>query len=288
MTGQRTLFVYHHHHHYHQHHHQLFAKILCSALLILILDHHHHWPHVVSGAAEPQSGSSSGGGSSGGGSSSSTPMTTTRHQVATIPGDLVIGALFPVHHAPSAKQAQYRACGEIREQYGIQRVEAAFQTIDTINADDTILPNITLGIEIRDSCWFSPIALEQSIEFIRDAMAASEDSAANKTADDTGWPTHRYNETTTAVATLAPPGPNGVSGLDPGFGLFGSMSHSPLTTLFRPSLFPLTPALNASFCPKPVKKVKNIVGVVGPASSTVTIQVSPPLSLEKIQAKIRS
>lgn len=37
----------------------------------------------------------------------------------------------------------------MREQYGIQRVEAMMHTLDRINADPTILPNITLGCEIR-------------------------------------------------------------------------------------------------------------------------------------------
>lgn len=74
--------------------------------------------------------------------------------LGAISGNLVLGALFPVHHAPSANQAQTRTCGEVREQYGIQRVEAAFHTIDQINRNVDILPNITLGIEVRDSCWY--------------------------------------------------------------------------------------------------------------------------------------
>ena len=52
---------------------------------------------------------------------------------------------------------------QIREQYGIQRVEAAFMAVDEINNNTSLLPNITLGIEIRDSCWYSSIALEQSL-----------------------------------------------------------------------------------------------------------------------------
>ena len=29
---------------------------------------------------------------------------------------------------------------------------------------------MTLGIEARDSCWFAPVALQQSIELVRDAI----------------------------------------------------------------------------------------------------------------------
>lgn len=46
-------------------------------------------------------------------------------------------------------QVHERKCGAVREQYGIQRVEAMMHTLDRINADPTILPNITLGCEIR-------------------------------------------------------------------------------------------------------------------------------------------
>ncbi|XP_069186198.1 uncharacterized protein [Procambarus clarkii] len=99
-------------------------------------------------------------------------MIQKRRKTALVEGDILIGALFSVHHQPKQKSAFTLTCGEIREQYGIQRVEAAFMTIDKINNDSQLLPNITLGVEIRDSCWYSSIALEQSIEFIRDSLAS--------------------------------------------------------------------------------------------------------------------
>lgn len=185
-----------------------------------------------------------------------------RHTVASIPGELVLGILVPVHERPSPKQAQTRTCGAVREQYGIQRVEAAFRTIDSINNDRNILPNITLGIEIRDSCWHSPIALEQSIEFIRDAMAASEQNQARSP---------------------------GVSPGPAGFAAGSSSSSQQLAAIGSPSSpdQPQQPLANSSttaaMCApllrqqqqqQTSKKVKNIVGVVGPASSTDTVQVS--------------
>jgi hypothetical protein len=33
-----------------------------------------------------------------------------------------------------------------------------------------LLKNITLGVEIRDSCWYAPIALQQTIELIRESI----------------------------------------------------------------------------------------------------------------------
>lgn len=33
-----------------------------------------------------------------------------------------------------------------------------------------MLKNITIGVEIRDSCWYAPIALQQTIELIRESI----------------------------------------------------------------------------------------------------------------------
>ncbi|KAL8186112.1 UNVERIFIED_CONTAM: Metabotropic glutamate receptor 1 [Gekko kuhli] len=100
---------------------------------------------------------------------------SSQRSVARMEGDVIIGALFSVHHQPPAEKVPERKCGEIREQYGIQRVEAMFHTLDKINSDPVLLPNITLGSEIRDSCWHSSVALEQSIEFIRDSLISIRD-----------------------------------------------------------------------------------------------------------------
>ncbi|KAG5684310.1 hypothetical protein PVAND_013545 [Polypedilum vanderplanki] len=62
------------------------------------------------------------------------------------------------------------ASKKVRELYGIQRVEVIFQTIDKINKDPELLKNIKLGVEIRDTCWYAPIALQQTIELIRDSI----------------------------------------------------------------------------------------------------------------------
>ncbi|KAF4092249.1 hypothetical protein AMELA_G00018740 [Ameiurus melas] len=97
--------------------------------------------------------------------------------VARMDGDVILGALFSVHHQPSGERVAERKCGDVREQYGIQRVEATFHTLDRINADPHLLPNISLGCEIRDSCWYSSVALEQSIEFIRDSLISIRDES---------------------------------------------------------------------------------------------------------------
>lgn len=146
-------------------------------------------------------------------------------------------------------------------------------TIDKINSDETILPNITLGIEIRDSCWYSPIALEQSIEFIRDAMAAS-DKSDEKDAlllSQSTTPSSYLPEDSGVPGSGLPPLPGSSNVIPP------AISHSPFFPLLKT---PLTFShLNMStYCPRTPKKVKNLVGVIGPASSSVTIQVSIRIS----------
>ena len=76
-----------------------------------------------------------------------------RRKTAILEGDMTIGYLFSMHEQPDQKSAHTRNCGKIWEEYGIQRAEVTFQTIDQINKDDRLLPNITLGVEIRDDCW---------------------------------------------------------------------------------------------------------------------------------------
>ncbi|OWF48826.1 metabotropic glutamate receptor 1-like [Mizuhopecten yessoensis] len=92
-------------------------------------------------------------------------------RIARKEGDVIFGALLPMHKKPPETTVYTRSCGKIWEQYGIHRLEIFLETVDKINASPDILPNVTVGYDIRDSCWYSPIALEQSIDFIKDSLA---------------------------------------------------------------------------------------------------------------------
>uniref|UniRef100_A0A3Q2Q6G2 Glutamate metabotropic receptor 1 n=1 Tax=Fundulus heteroclitus TaxID=8078 RepID=A0A3Q2Q6G2_FUNHE len=131
--------------------------------------------------------------------------------VARMDGDVIIGALFSVHHQPSAEKVAERKCGEVREQYGIQRVEAMFHTLDRINSDPNLLPNITLGCEIRDSCWHSSVALEQSIEFIRDSLISIRDDAEGSKWCIEGSPSSQPPSTKKPIAGVIGPGSSSVA-----------------------------------------------------------------------------
>ncbi|CAI2301977.1 unnamed protein product [Caenorhabditis sp. 36 PRJEB53466] len=92
-----------------------------------------------------------------------TVQQSARMLVAEIHGEIQIGALFPIHRQIAGSES----CGEIWEQYGIQRSEIAMLTVKQLNEE---LP-FKLGLSIRDSCWTERIAMEQTIAFLREGVA---------------------------------------------------------------------------------------------------------------------
>uniref|UniRef100_A0A670YS84 Glutamate metabotropic receptor 2 n=1 Tax=Pseudonaja textilis TaxID=8673 RepID=A0A670YS84_PSETE len=84
----------------------------------------------------------------------------------SLEGDLVIGGLFPVHE----KGGPAEDCGKINEHRGIQRLEAMLFALDEINKNHHILPGITLGAHILDTCSKDTYALEQSLDFVRASL----------------------------------------------------------------------------------------------------------------------
>ncbi|XP_023671892.1 metabotropic glutamate receptor 3 [Paramormyrops kingsleyae] len=89
-----------------------------------------------------------------------------------IDGDLVLGGLFPVHE----KGASTDECGRINEGRGIQRLEAMLFAIDEINRDPALLPGVTLGVHILDTCSRDTYALEQALEFVRASLTKVDDT----------------------------------------------------------------------------------------------------------------
>ena len=82
-------------------------------------------------------------------------------------GDIILGGLFPMHE----KGRGGEMCGAVKEEKGIQRVEAMLYAVDKINRDPRLLPNLTLGVHILDTCSRDTYALEQSMDFIKAHMS---------------------------------------------------------------------------------------------------------------------
>lgn len=86
-------------------------------------------------------------------------------KMVDIPGDVVFGGMFPMH-----ERGVTEPCGSIKEEKGIQRLEAMLYALDQINRDPVLLPNITLGALILDTCSTDTYALEQSMEFFKSSI----------------------------------------------------------------------------------------------------------------------
>ncbi|CAH0562056.1 unnamed protein product [Brassicogethes aeneus] len=83
----------------------------------------------------------------------------------SVPGDIILGGLFPVH-----EKGERSPCGPQVYHRGIQRLEAMMFAIDRINRDPRILPNISLGVHILDTCSRDTYALNQSLQFVRASL----------------------------------------------------------------------------------------------------------------------
>ncbi|XP_052132964.1 metabotropic glutamate receptor 4-like [Frankliniella occidentalis] len=94
------------------------------------------------------------------------PGAATHKKLIRIDGDIILGGIFPMHE----HEHKTGGCGAVKEEKGVQRLEAMLYALDAINADSTILPNVSLGAVILDSCSYAPYALEQSMEFVRNFM----------------------------------------------------------------------------------------------------------------------
>ena len=74
--------------------------------------------------------------------------------------DFVLGGLFPIHSDSEGK------CGKVRQERGLERMEAMLLAIDQINADPSLLPGIQLGYDIRDTCNSETVGLDETIDLL--------------------------------------------------------------------------------------------------------------------------
>ncbi len=76
---------------------------------------------------------------------------------------VILGALFPIHRNDEIQQP----CGSLRTS-AFQLVESMVLAVRTINDDPTLLSNVTLIFDIRDTCTSVNYALQQSVGYIQD------------------------------------------------------------------------------------------------------------------------
>ncbi|VDN05716.1 unnamed protein product [Thelazia callipaeda] len=88
-----------------------------------------------------------------------------------IPGDVIIGGVFPVH---AKSESADDPCGIIAETRGVHRVEAMLYALDVINSQWEFLHGYKLGALILDSCSNPAYALNQSLDFVRDLIGSTE------------------------------------------------------------------------------------------------------------------
>ena len=116
----------------------------------------------------------------------------TRGMRDTRNADFVLGGLFPVHSDIAGG-----FCGELRRPGGLDRVEAMLFALDIINSSPYLLPRITLGYDIRDTCFVEQIGLDEAADLILSGARTGVETAC-ATNDPTNDPS---SETSTANET---------------------------------------------------------------------------------------
>jgi hypothetical protein len=81
---------------------------------------------------------------------------------AEVSGDLILGGLMMVHEREDSI-----TCGPIMPQGGIQALETMLYTLDVLNRDPQMIPNVTIGAHILDYCDKDTYGLEMAVDFIK-------------------------------------------------------------------------------------------------------------------------
>ena len=77
-------------------------------------------------------------------------------------GDVIVGGLLNIHYSGTDDQ-----CTELLTK-GLGYAEATIFAIEKINKNSTILPNVTIGYDLRDYCWSKARAMKIAYDFMCD------------------------------------------------------------------------------------------------------------------------
>ena len=100
-----------------------------------------------------------------------------------IEGDIIIGGLIPVHFTPNEAQHPGTAnCTGAFHVRGYKGVQAMLYAIESINNNSELLPNITLGVDIKDSCGSVDYSIMEclSFDFIRSIYTSTDSEQCSK------------------------------------------------------------------------------------------------------------
>ena len=74
--------------------------------------------------------------------------------------DIVLAAVIPIH------DSRLVTCLDTVWRETLDYLEAFLYSIDLINSDENLLPNVTLGFDIRDSCLAENAAVEEAVDLV--------------------------------------------------------------------------------------------------------------------------
>ena len=96
------------------------------------------------------------------------PSTSGNHDIrAYKEGDVMLGGLFKVHFAGDGDH-----CGDLYTR-GLGHVEAMIFAIESVNKNHSLLPNVTIGYDIRNYCESVALAMNIAYDFVSNSEANS-------------------------------------------------------------------------------------------------------------------
>ena len=97
--------------------------------------------------------------------------------------DFFLAGLFPIHSSSSDEDT----CDSIRmELPGVEYAEAMLFALDSINSNTKLLPDITLGYDIRDTCSMDYVAIDDGAEWVTNKIVQTSCDCLVYTSPDVG------------------------------------------------------------------------------------------------------
>ena len=107
-------------------------------------------------------------------------------------GDVIVGGLLNIHYSGTDDQ-----CTELLT-IGLGYAEATIFAIEKINKNSSILPNVTIGYDLRDYCWSNARAMKIAYDFMCDGDPVHM-SNQNISTSPTGYVTETKTKTISAL-----------------------------------------------------------------------------------------